>query len=166
MKAIQSRTLGWTNSKHTRIKVVTEKCPAKVMSYSTLEDELIASGLEEIRDEHIHNLAARKYADALGWPEKLVTGYLPNGDFAHCLLAAELDFPVAELLDLLEGTPSEEAVETAVAVLHTCHDPESSAKRLAATDALLKQCASLKSQLHEAEERATDFERQLDRALR
>lgn len=80
MKAILTSYLPCTNFRPSRIKASAEG--VKSIAYTC--DELENSGAHNA--ESRHELAARKFADAKGWNRELISGGLPNGDFAHCFI--------------------------------------------------------------------------------
>lgn len=73
MKAIITRYIGATNTKPSRIKASAEGVTPKTWTCDSLE----TSG---------HQEAARLFAGLQGWPTKLASGGLPNGDWAHCII--------------------------------------------------------------------------------
>ena len=85
MKAIQTRYLGPTNVRGSRIKAWAEGVGSLTIPYP-----------HELSGEAVHRLAAARgrrvqvWAEALckrqGWPTAIVGGGLPNGDYAFCFL--------------------------------------------------------------------------------
>lgn len=73
MKAIQTKYLGPTNTRGSRIKAWAEGGHSVTIPYP---HEL--SGME------VHRAAAVALAERMKWPTDLVGGGLPNGDYAFC----------------------------------------------------------------------------------
>ena len=76
MKAIITRYLGPTNTKPARIKASAEGVKSKVWSCDELAHPT----------KSVHHEAATSFALRYGWPTKLASGGLPNGDWVHCFI--------------------------------------------------------------------------------
>lgn len=72
MKAIQTKYLGATNQRGSRIKACTEGGNTITIPYP-----------HELSGDAVHRLAAQALCDKLGWNRQFVTGGLPNGDYCH-----------------------------------------------------------------------------------
>jgi len=83
MKAIKTKFVGATNTKPSRISAKAESLKAEIYTCNALEELRLKLGLEHV---DLHIIAARQYAFHLGWDNTLVSGGLPGGDWAHCLL--------------------------------------------------------------------------------
>lgn len=75
MKAIQTRYLGPTNFRGSRIKAWAEGVGSLTIPYP-----------HELSGEAVHRLAAEALCKRQGWPTAIVGGGLPNGDYAFCFL--------------------------------------------------------------------------------
>ncbi len=76
MKAIQTRYLGPTNTRGSRIVAWVEGGHRVIIPYP-----------HELSGEEVHKAAALALCQMLGWTHELVGGGLPNGDYAFCLVA-------------------------------------------------------------------------------
>lgn len=73
MKAIQTRYLGPTNHRGSRITAWAEGGHRVTIPYP-----------HELSGEAVHRAAAEALCVKLDWPTELVGGGLPNGDYAFC----------------------------------------------------------------------------------
>lgn len=89
MKAIQTKILPATDHLPTRIKALAEGVKSRVWSVSDLEDYLRNAGKSQ-RIEAVHAEAARRLAKRYGWgKDRLVSGGLPDGSWAHCFVQCD-----------------------------------------------------------------------------
>lgn len=82
MKAIQTKYLGATNCRPSRIKATAEGVSAVVYTVDELED----SGAGSLQSAHV--LAAHAFAARYNWHLKLASGVLPSGDHCHVFVEA------------------------------------------------------------------------------
>lgn len=75
MKAIQTKYLGATNQRGSRIKAWAEGGNTITIPYP-----------HELSGDAVHRLAAQALCDTLGWNRQFVTGGLPNGDYCHVFI--------------------------------------------------------------------------------
>jgi hypothetical protein len=86
MKAIQTKFLGATSTKPSRIKASAEGVPSKTYSKESLWKPYGGSG--EVVNYHIE--AAKRFAVENEWPINLASGGLPDPDvWVHCFLPKE-----------------------------------------------------------------------------
>lgn len=83
MKSIQTKYLGFTNHKPSRIVAKAEGVPSLTTTCNALDEWRIANKLEHITN---HQAAARLLAKRCGWSTTLVSGGLPDGTWCHCFV--------------------------------------------------------------------------------
>lgn len=112
MKAILTKHLAFTNTRPSRIKVSAEGVPARIYSKDSLEDFAITEKLPSDQCG-LHSLAARRFAKLNNWPDQLVSGQLPNGDWVHCFgVGLEVHKDVVEAKQKLEDGLYVEAIHS------------------------------------------------------
>ncbi len=79
MKAIQTKFLGATDTKPSRIKASAEGVKSLTFTLSELEHDTLSA----------HNYAAQRFAGSYGWSTNLASGGLPDRSWAHCFLPKE-----------------------------------------------------------------------------
>jgi hypothetical protein len=110
MKAIQTKYLGATDTKPSRIKASAEGVPSKIYGGNYLDQ------LADLDHLDRHQRAAHCFALSRNWPTSLVCGGLPDGTYAHCFLPKEK--PLDKLQQHVTGKIERGEAEPVVEIPH------------------------------------------------